>query len=267
MRGFWFPIGLRALAIFVLGLGLIAGGRYVFAEARDHATHAAVEHAIRASDNAMQASQNALGAHAVAAASHQQAMAAADRARAIARVARLPGMQGLTRLATTAAAKLGDQPFVLDGRSVGSIQRVQINRARQDTPLEFRLTVKLAPGETVACDVTPAGKDRMDIDHGFACASGGDLAAVGAVRFEPAGVTRALKVPQAKLKDLATGDPVDVDAQLDGPTRIDVRENGQSKVRIVSSDDGASLVVHDDDGSTIRISAGDNGVAVTVDSS
>jgi hypothetical protein len=259
VRGFWYPIGLRALAIFVLGLGLVAGGRHVFAQAKEQAANVMV-------DNAIRATEHAVGAHAAAAASHQQAVAAMTRAERLARLAALPGMHHLGQLVGMAASKLGNQPFVLDGRTVGTIQRVRIHRARQDTPLDFQLSVKLAQGEQVVCDVMPAGKDRMDIDHGFACASGSDLAPVGAVRFEPAGVTRALKVPQASLADLAKGEPVNVDAQLDGPTRIDVSENGRSKVRIVSSDDGTSLLVHDDDGSTVRVSAGANGVAVTVDS-
>jgi hypothetical protein len=267
VRAFWTPIAIRALAIFAIGLAIVTGVRQVAAHARTHAEeHAgdAVQHAVQAALDASTAAAGAAAAEAEAATASRRAE---DAALAADRLHRVPGLRALAALAGSAAAKAIDQPFVLDGRRVGSMARVRIHRAATDAPLDVRLTVATAPGAAVSpCAITPVESAKVDLKAGFRCTDGAGLDRIGTVRFEPAGEERGIHVARAQAREMATGEPVDVDLQLAGPVRLDVRGDGGERVRLHAGDGGATIVVKDADGQTVRLVAGERGVSMTVDS-
>jgi hypothetical protein len=267
VRAFWTPIAIRAVAVFAIGLALVTGIRQVAAHARTRVegqAGEAVQHAVQAALDGQAAAAEAATAEAEAAVAAERAAKAALAADGLRRI---PGFRALAALAGSAVAKVADQPFVLDGRRVGSVARVRIHRAAVDAPLDIRLVVSTAPGSAVSpCGITPVADEKVDLKAGFRCTDGAGLERVGTVRFEPTGVEHGIHVSSAQAREMATGDPMEVDLRLTGQVRLDVRGDGGERVRLHAGDGGASLVVKDEDGQTVRLVAGERGVSMTVDS-
>ena len=269
MRGFWLPIGLRAVAVFALGM-LAWGGIHSMkhhthfgtidhpaeaaaAEARmeaDHAAGEARENAVRAADNAAKATMAAMGSSALL--SH-----------------RLGRFGSLARIAATPHASGTPPAFVLDGRQAGTFTRFKGSREQRDTPAQFMVVVKLAPGVRGApCDIVPVQPDDFDIDKGFRCSVKEDkgLARVGAVRFEPAGKTHDILASEHTAAELAKGDPFAIDADLSGPMHVTIKGDEGELVQLRSDSQGTALVVNDENGkAVVRMKAGKDGFSITVD--
>ena len=270
MRGFWLPIGLRAVAVFALGMlawggihsmkhhthfgAIEASAPEAAAEARmdaDRAAGEARENAVRAADNAAKATMAAMGSNAL--------------------LAQKLGRFGSFARFAGAAAHASDTPpaFVLDGQQAGAFTRFKGTRDKRDTPAQFMVVVKLKPGVRGApCDIVPVQPDDFDIDKGFRCAVNGErgLAKVGVVRFEPSGRTHGILASEHTARELAKGDPFAIDADLSGPMHVTIKGDEGELVRLNSDSEGTALVVNDENGkAVVRMKAGKDGFSITVD--
>lgn len=263
MRGFWLPIGLRAAAIFSLGMLVYAGGRYL----KSHTHFEAVD--------ARHPAIAGAAAHVQVAEAQVNSVVAPERAIeaavSVERNARLaPKLDQLGAFSSLAGvrSKVAPPDFVLDGRKVGSLVRLQGSRGTRDARADLSVVVQLVPGtRAVACDIVPVQPDNFDLDKGFRCVERGepDLARVGAVRFQPGG-TRAILASKATAAELSQGDPFAIDADLTGPMNLSVNGEHGERVRLKSDSQNTALVVHDADGrAVVRMQAGKNGFSITVD--
>jgi len=257
MRGFWLPIGLRAAAVFAIGMTLYGLGRYL-----KHHTHfhghddgSQPEVALAAEDarmNAMRAAEHAL-----------EASVNAGLAAKSAKLGAMSSLAGFSR------SKSMPPDFILDGARVGSLVRLKGGRDARDTRAHFVLGVRLDPGRKAAgCDLVPMNPDDFELDQGFRCASVGEtgLVTVGSVEFEPGGTTRAIRGSTRMAEELAKGDPFAIDADLTGPMNLMVNGKGGERVRLQSDSQHAALVVHDERGKeVVRMQAGKDGFAIIVD--
>jgi hypothetical protein len=264
MRGFWLPIGLRAAAIFALGMLVYVGGRHL----KNHTHFDALD--------AGHAAVDVAAAHAHVAAAQVDAVAATERgieasvsadrnARLAQKLSRLGAFSNLAGV----RSKLAPPDFILDGNKVGSLVRFQGSRGTRDARADFSVVVQLVPGAgAVSCDIVPVQPDSFDLDKGFRCAERGepDLARVGAVRFQPSGGTQAILASKATAAELSKGDPFAIDADLTGPVNLTVNGEGGERVRLQSDSQNTALVVHDAQGNAVvRMQAGKNGFSITVD--
>jgi hypothetical protein len=264
MRGFWLPIGLRAAAIFALGMLVYAGGRHL----KNHTHFDAIDSPQAAVDVAV-AHAHAAGAQVDAVAATERAIAAsvsADRhARLAEKLSRLGAISNLAGVGAQAAPP----DFILDGRKVGSLVRFQGSRGTRDARADLSVVVQLVPGAaTVSCDVVPVQLDNFDLDKGFRCVARGepDLAKVGAVRFQPSGGTHAILASKATAAELSKGEPFAIDADLTGPMKLTVKGEDGERVKLQSDSQNTALVVHDAEGNAVvRMQAGKNGFSITVD--
>jgi hypothetical protein len=260
MRGFWLPIGIRAAVIFIFGMLLVGGARYVKRHTHFAAPHAPVEMAdaeAQARENAVQAAENAAQATVNAKLSAKLATRAGQNLGA------LSGLAGLTR------SKSVPPDFIVDGARVGSLVHFNGSRGATDAPARFALVVRLDPGrKPVTCDLAPAQPDDFDLDRGFRCAAPGEqgLEKLGSVTFQPTGGTRAVLGSARMARDLAKGEPFSMDADLGGPMNLVVNGKDGERVRLRSDSQNTALVVRDEQGKeVVRMQAGKNGFSITVD--
>ena len=269
MRGFWLPIGLRAVAVFALGMlawggihsmkhhthfgAIEASAPEAAAAARmdaDRAAGEARENAVSAADNAAKATMAAMGSNALLA--HK-----------------LGRFGSLARFAGATHAGESPPAFVLDGQQAGTFTRFKGSRGKRDTPAQFMVVVSLMPGVRGApCDIVPVQPDDFDIDKGFRCAVDGErgLAKVGVVRFEPSGITHGILASEHTAGELAKGDPFAIDADLSGPMHVTIKGDEGELVRLNSDSEGTALVVNDENGkAVVRMKAGKDGFSITVD--
>jgi hypothetical protein len=265
MRGFWVPIGIRAAAVFFIGMLVWAGVRHF----KQHHVHfGGIDEHEQAAEAQVLAQQAAIDAQV------SGALAAANAAKALSSAPSALLAQKLSKLGTVSGPAgipgLKDLPpaFVLDGRKAGSILRFQGSRAERDTRAEFSVVVRLAPDARGApCDIVPVPADDFDLEKGFRCAVKGEpgLAKFGTVRFEPGG-TRSVLAAESKAAELTKGDPFAIDADLSGPMRLMVKGDDGELVKLQSDSLGTALVVNDEDGRAVmRMQAGKSGFSITVD--
>lgn len=106
-------------------------------------------------------------------------------------------------------------PFTLDGREIGTFQRVTIRRDAPRVVSDIDLRIKASEGldsELGACAITTAGSE-LDLDRGFVCVSDSALVArlvpFGRVRFVVSGerdTTLTLLLDSAVVADLRNQD-------------------------------------------------------------
>lgn len=96
-------------------------------------------------------------------------------------------------------------PFKFDGRSVGSIRQISLDRAGPDDIRGVRLVVRLDEGVDPApwsgCALSATGLQDIDERTTFTCAPSpsGEMVSFGQVTFEPTGQVAELMVPAAEL--------------------------------------------------------------------
>jgi hypothetical protein len=272
MRGFWLPIGLRAVAVFALGLVIWGGIQFVKrhthvgrldASSEAHAAHAAVER-VRADRAAVEAQVNA--ARAAENAARATLGSAGLSARATEKLSKLGAFASLAGMAPSHATP---PDFVLDGRKAGSLVGFKGSRAARNEPAQFLVVVKLLPGIRGApCDIVPVEPDNFDLDKGFRCAvkSEAGLAKVGTVRFEPSGGTHAILASHGTAADMAKGEPFAINADLTGPMNFTIKGEDGELVQLNSDSQNTALVVNDEHGkAVVRMQAGKDGFSITVD--
>lgn len=269
MRGFWLPVGLRAVAVFALGM--VAWGGIHFLKRHTHfgpiahASHreAAAERLI--ADQAAAAAQ-VDAAHAAESAARATLGATTPSARVTEKLSKLGAFASLAGMSPSRATP---PDFVLDGRKAGSLVRFNGSRAVRNEPAQFLVVVRLLPGVRGApCDIVPVQPDDFDLDKGFRCAVQGEpaLAHVGTVRFEPNGDTRAILASKGTAAELAKGDPFAINADLTGPMNFTVKGEDGELVQLKSDSQHTALVVNDENGkAVVRMQAGKGGFSITVD--
>jgi len=158
-----------------------------------------------------------------------------------------------------------DLPFRLDGDRLGTVTRMQIERADHNRLMSVKLVVQLDAGadaaDVAACDLLPLNESDLDFDRGFRCGGTGvtGLAQIGEVRFEPAGFTRPVKVRRAQLDKLSQGDPFKADIDLTHGVQLDARGRDKGSVRVRADSTGAVMRVSDGHGGDlVRITADSN---------
>lgn len=227
MNALWTKIGLGALGIFTIGMVGV------------EAVHHAADSVSRKMASFMPAAHHTT-ADGVLPASVEQV------AEPMARLAGLkylvPGSQG---------SEPREMTFRLDGRKVGIIRRMVIQRNTAGEIPAMNMTVDLSDdlaGSALAnCDLLLAVDHGDGIDQGFRCAHADapGTVAVGWARFEPDGKTRPIAVSARSSQDLSTGGPFKATIE-DG--KVEFMANGK---------DGAGVQIHADEGTArIRINDG-----------
>jgi hypothetical protein len=165
-----------------------------------------------------------------------------------------------------------DVSFTLDGRRLGTIERMRVSRNRAGEAANFVLSVTLTDPDAQAaladCDLVPAREKDFDIDDGFRCATGGerDFAEIGTVVFEPGGFSSTLRVNGRVYSDLRDGDRFSADADFTGPLHVTASDHSGEVVRVQADSNGAFLRVNGKDGRAIvRLKAEKNGFSLVID--
>ena len=187
-----------------------------------------------------------------------------------------------------------DLPFRLDGERIGTVTNLDLRRTKRGDPLEVRATVRLTAddgaGRLAGCDVVPVEADHFELEDGFRCATSDDrnLVAVGTIRFEPAGLTRMLKVAPEALEEMSEGSSFHATADLSGQVHVRGRgdegggfdlhadhgqasiaatdDAGRSLLQLFADTTGAFLHIRDRNGKNVmRLQADRHGVSFTVD--
>jgi hypothetical protein len=201
------------------------------------------------------------------------------------------GKKGLAELKTAVAERvepfrkpLGALRFRLDGKRVGRVEAVEVRSEGTWDENAVRLTVALDDGVMTdrieGCDIVGDRFEDARDDARFRCASGaeigdGDLAPIGVVRFEPAGLERPLYIPQRSRRQLERANIKSLTASLrsengeavDGSARFDVGghrgERHRGIVQIHAGDGRASIDIRDESGRELfRLRADDHGVSL-----
>ncbi|HEX5819447.1 MAG TPA: hypothetical protein VFY20_11235 [Gemmatimonadales bacterium] len=269
MRGFWLPVGLRAVAVFALGMVVWGGIHFVKRHTHfaplPHASdaHTAEEHLIV---DAAAAEAQVDAARAAESAARATLGAATQNARLTEKLSRLGAFASLAGMSPSTATP---PDFMLDGRKAGSVVHFKGSRAVRDEPAQFLVVVRLLPGARGApCDIVPVQPDDFDLDEGFRCAVKGEpgLAKVGAVRFQPAGGTHAILASQGTAAEMAKGEPFAINADLTGPMNFTIKGEDGELVQLNSDSQNTALVVNDENGkAVVRMRAGKDGFSITVD--
>ncbi len=228
MNALWTRIGLGALGIFTIGMVGV------------EAVHHAADSVSRKMSSYMPAAHHSTADGPLPTSVEQVA-------EPMARLAGLkhivPGSQG---------SEPREMTFRLDGRKVGTIRRMVIQRTSKGEIPAMNITVDLADDLRTSplahCDMLLANENGDGLDEGFRCAyaDAPGIVTVGWARFEPDGETRPIAVSAHSSRDLSTGDPFK--ATIDSDGRVEFMANGK---------DGGVVQIHADDGTArIRINDG-----------
>lgn len=182
--------------------------------------------------------------------------------------------------------KLANLPVRLDGRVLGRIERLEVDRRNQAEIGRVRVTVRLDdPGlldRLTRCDLVTDDARRLADGGSFQCVDPGMLSHTGYVRFgeitfEPGSLTRAVYLPEADVEEWLHTDIRRLDARLqraaDGTVRAQgsydldpgkgSRERGTFDLRADSG--GARFFVRDDRGrEVVQFRADESGVFLSV---
>ncbi len=232
MRNMWTRIGVGALCIFAMGMMLIT----LLRGARESGRSALL---------------GFLGAEDASAATQLQLPGAPATSAVLPIVAsrRLAG--DLARLAQLHGGPNSDMAFVLEGRRLGTIQRLSIRRAHRgqlpEVSLQVVITDPAEAGRLKECDLIPDHGSRLAGDDGFSCA-GSDatgLVTVGSARLEPFGFTRPIRLTQDAVTEMGDGEPFEVSANADGQVRVTATGKDGGGVQVRSLGDGAAIRIDD----------------------
>jgi hypothetical protein len=221
MRSYWLRIGLGAMLIFVVGMGVVRAGRKGVETARDFIDHG--------------------------------------------RSVNIP---------------FAIIPFKLDGRGIGSIRQIQLDRSGPRQIDGVHLVVRLDDTADLdglnGCQLTAHGLQDIDENTTFACADAADSAATlvhfGEVVFEPTGASMELVLPavevaqwsdraEAAAPAVANARQAVVNARATMERALlQVRDNhGREVVRLNADSLGAFLRVRDAKGNDVVNLRADSG--------
>ena len=158
------------------------------------------------------------------------------------------GKAEVRQLLATASARLPLQlanlKFRFEGRNVGNVTGIDIQRTAPGDPGRVTVRVALADGENLDvlrnCSLTTDDLAHMDERVGFRCAAAaelgaGDLVETGKIVFEPGSVTRPLYLLQRDVDHWRRSDIRSLDASMNTVEHGGVRARGSFDV---SSHDG-----------------------------
>jgi hypothetical protein len=216
------------------------------------------------------------------------ALSATHSAASAARSAWSEAVQGVATIHSR-----NELPFRLDGRSIGKIRDLRVERATTGALVHVSLNVDLDPGfdgSLEQCVLIAGDEQDFDFDRGFHCGLPGTpgYLTIGEVRFAPGGFTRLILTDRHREAELRQGDPFQATAEQDGRVRVSARGTrggvvqvqadssgarihvtdamGRALLRLLADSTGASLRVRGTDGRDIvRLEAGRDGFLLNID--
>lgn len=192
----------------------------------------------------------------------------------------------LTAAGTRIPLQLANLKFRFDGRGLGDITGIEVNRSGPDDLGRVRVRVALDDLKALeslrACALTIDGVARVSDRVGFRCArtteiEAGEFVKLGDVTFEPGNVTRPLYLPQQAVHRWRHSDVRSLDASLakDGHGGVEARGNfdigdhrgspQRGSFSLKADPNGAVISVRDDRGRAIvDFTAGELGVKLNI---
>ena len=199
------------------------------------------------------------------------------------------GTAEVRSLVSTAAMQLPLQlarlDFSLDGRKIGTVSAIEVQRTSRADPGRVKLQVALADasdlGALESCRLTSDDLDRFPQTSGFRCADAAEISAglveMGQVVFQPAELVRPLYLPGHTIARWRRAGVRSLDASLTADGRGGVTGRGRFELveahhgvergtfRLDADERGAVISVQDHLGrSLFNFSATDHGVSVKI---
>lgn len=193
--------------------------------------------------------------------------------------------QFLATVGTRIPLQLAHLKFRFEGRNIGEVSRIDIQRTGPADPGRVTIRVDLADADDLepirACTLTTDDLTNLDKRLGFRCADqaeldADDLVQSGEITFEPGSVTRPLLLLRRDVERWRNSDIRRLDASLTTDDRGGVRARGNFDVRsdrgpergsftLEADSQGAVISVHDDAGrSLVDFKADHNGVKLSI---
>jgi hypothetical protein len=175
--------------------------------------------------------------------------------------------------------------FSLDGRKIGRVSAIEVQRTGPADPGRARLQVALADaadlGALERCLLTSDDLDRFPHSSGFRCADAAEIGAglveIGQVVFQPADLVRPLYLPnhtverwrRAGIRSLDASLTADGQGGVNGSGRFELAEAHRGvergTFRLEADERGAAITIQDHLGrSLFDFSATEHGVSVKV---
>lgn len=167
-------------------------------------------------------------------------------------------------------AARAEMDFLLDGRTIGRVQQVDVRRETAGGLPRVRAVVRLTTADAEraleGCILEPEGGTEINVERGFRCASSSTgLVDLGEIVFEPAGLTRPVMVARGAEAELRQGDPFAVKAEVGGRVQVEATGNNAELVRILADERGANIKVNDEFGrNLVRLLADSTGAMLRV---
>ena len=194
------------------------------------------------------------------------------------------------------------KPFMLEGRDLGKLKSLRIDRSAPKAISGFHLAIELddpAALESLAtCDLSLDDFENIDFEStGFVCVSPFDMqeqgmVPFGTITFRPSGEVHVLNVPASIVEDLRRemgngaaeldGVGAEINAAMAevanelGHDKLQVKVNGRNVVDIQGGEQGGHLIIRDPatgkaivearggpDGGVLKIDAGEGATTVT----
>ncbi|HEY9518500.1 MAG TPA: hypothetical protein VIQ98_04545 [Gemmatimonadales bacterium] len=181
--------------------------------------------------------------------------------------------------------QLAKLDFSLDGRKIGTVSGIDVQRTDPADPGRVKLRVTLADaadlGRLESCRLTSDDLDRFPNSSGFRCADAAEIGAglveMGEVVFQPAELVRPLYLPNHTIERWRRSEVRSLDASLTADGRGGVTGQGRFEVakahrgvkrgtfRLEADERGAVISIQDHLGrSLFDFSATENGVSMKI---
>lgn len=166
----------------------------------------------------------------------------------------------LGRAGTRIPLQLANLKFRFEGRNVGSVTGIDLQRTAPGDPGRLTLRVTLADAGDLDglrnCALTADDLDHLARGAGFRCAAeselgAGDLVETGRIIFEPGDLSRPLYLQQRDISQWASSDIRSLDASLNTIPNGGVRAKGNFDVRSQDGPGKGSFTMQADSGGAV----------------